>query len=90
MENRCLNCKHFRIWDGDPCCLEKDEFKIVLPSMMCHKHEEETFKPVLQLHKEMWNECKREFFKRYSISDENLKKSYLEMFPEDGEIISEK
>ena len=86
MENCCLNCKHFKIWDEDPCCLHEEEWKIVLPSMICDKHDLETFKPALKLRNEMWAKCKKEFFKeRYSISEE-LKKEYLEMFPEDKEI----
>jgi hypothetical protein len=81
MENCCLNCKHFDIWDGDPCCLEKDEWKIVLPSMICEKYKEEIFKPALKLREEEWESCKKDFFNRYQVN-EDLKKRYLELFPE--------
>ena len=90
MENCCLNCKHFKIWDDDPCCLEKDEWKIVLPSMFCNKHDEETFKPVLHLHREMWEGCKEEFFKRYTIDKKELIDRHLELFPEDNTLIDQK
>lgn len=88
MENYCLNCKHFRIWDGDPCCLYEEEWKIVLPSMTCEKHEIETFKPVLKLHSEMWDACKEEFFKRYKIEKEEFIQKYLQLFSEDKDLIN--
>ena len=87
MESCCMNCKHFKIWDNDPCCLHKEEWKIVLPSMICDKHEDETFGPVLKLHAEMWDECKQEFFKSYTI-DQQLVNDYLKMFPGDEELIN--
>ena len=89
MENCCLNCKHFRVWDDDPCCLEQDGWKIVLPSMFCNKHNEETFKPVLQLHREMWEACKEDFFKRYSIDKQELIEKHLKLFPEDDILINQ-
>ena len=82
-----MNCKHFKIWDGDPCCLHKDGWKIVLPTEICENHDEETFKPALKLHSEMWNECKQEFFKMYTI-DQELVDRYLKMFPEDKDLIN--
>lgn len=88
MKNCCLNCKSFKIWDDDPCCLHKDGWKIVLPSMLCENHEEETFKPVLKLHRDMWNECKEEFFKCYYIDKQELIDKYLEMFPDDKDLIN--
>ena len=86
-QNCCLYCKHFKIWDGDPCCLEKDEWKIVLPTMHCEKHELETFGPVLELHQSMWEDCKKQFFKDYTIDTQELIDEYLEMFPDDKELI---
>ena len=84
----CLYCKHFKIWDEDPCCLEKDEWKIVLPSMHCGKHELETFKPVLELHNEMWEACKEQFFKTFTIDKQELIDEYLKMFPDDKDLIN--
>lgn len=88
MENCCLNCKNFKIWDGDPCCLHKDGWKIVLPSEICVNHDEETFKPVLQLRIEYWDKCKKEFFERYKI-DQSLVEKYLLLFPEDKTLINQ-
>lgn len=84
----CMNCTHFKIWDEDPCCLEKDDWKIVLPTMYCKKHEKETFKPVLEMHNEMWDACKKEFFERYTIDKQELIDEYLGMFPDDKELIN--
>ena len=87
MKDCCLNCKYFKIWDDDPCCLEPNEWKIVFPSMVCEKFKEETFKPVLKLHKEMWDECKQKFFKTFTIDSQVLIDDYLKMFPEDKDIV---
>ena len=90
MENICLYCKHFKIWDNDPCCLHKDVWKILLPTETCENHEEETFKPVLRLHAEMWEEVKKEFFKTYIIEDADMVKRYLKHFPDDKDLIQTK
>ena len=87
MKDCCLNCKSFKIWDDDPCCLHKDGWKIVLPSMLCENHKKETFKLLIQLNKETWEDCKQEFFKSYTI-DEQLVKDYLKMFPDDKDLIN--
>ena len=86
-QNCCLYCKHFKIWYDDPCCLEKDEWKIILPSMSCEKFDMETFKPAIQMHIEMWKEHKEQFFKTYPIDKEELIKKHLELFPEDKDLI---
>lgn len=86
-ENCCLNCKHFRIWDEDPCCLEKEEFKIVLPTEICKKHDLETFKPAVRLHESCWQDVKKAFFGRYTITEKNLIDRYLEFYPEDKDLI---
>ena len=57
--------------------------------MVCEKFAKETFKPVLKLHKEMWNECKQEFFKTFTIDSQALIDDYLKMFPEDKDIINQ-
>ena len=90
MENCCLNCKHFTVWDNDPCCLHQDGWKIVLPSMLCENHEEETFELVFQKHKGMWELCKQDFFKRYSIDKQELIEKHLKLFPEDNILIRQK
>jgi len=88
MKDCCLNCKCFEVWDGDPCCLHKDGWKIVLPSMLCENHKYETIEPCLKLHREMWEKCKEEFFKCYSIDKQELIDKYLEMFPDDRDLIN--
>lgn len=88
MRDCCLNCKCFEVWDGDPCCLHKDGWKIVLPSMLCENHKYETIEPRLKLHREMWEKCKEEFFKCYSIEKQELIDKYLEMFPDDRDLIN--
>ena len=86
-QNICLNCKHFRIWDDDPCCLEPNGWKIVLPTETCDKYDTETWGPTLELQKEMWQESKKDFFDRYIISPELLE-NYLKYYPEDKDLIN--
>lgn len=87
MLGKCLTCKHFYIWDGDPCCLEKDEWKIVLPDTEeCTKHEEQDSKHPIDWER-VWNDAKIDFFKRYTIADK-LKEKYLKTHPEDKDIIN--
>ena len=32
---QCKNCDHFRMWEGDPCCLEPEiGLKLILPDTM--------------------------------------------------------
>ena len=76
------------MWDADPCCLEEDEWKIVLPTTICDKHDLETFNPALQLRLEIWNKIKKNFFKVIHVDKQELIDGYLEMFPEDKELIN--
>ena len=87
-DNICLNCKHFTIWDEDPCCLEKDEWKITLPSMSCKKFDMETFKPAIKLRESCWSDCKKSFFDRYTITEEDLVAGYLKYYPGDESLIN--
>ena len=88
MKNCCLTCKFFEIWDDDSCCLHKDGWKLILPSMLCKNYKDETVESRLELHREMWEECKVNFFKRYSIDKQELVDKYLEMFPDDKDLIN--
>ena len=87
-DNICLNCKHFTIWDEDPCCLEKDEWKIILPTETCEKHDRETFKAAIKLHEGCWEDNKKAFFNRYTITDKNLIARYLKYYPGDADLIN--
>ena len=84
----CLYCKHFKIWDDDPCCLHKDGWKLVLPTYTCENYDLETFAPAIELNKESWEEVKKQFFNTYNIEYQYLIDGYLEMFPEDKDLIN--
>ena len=87
MNERCLHCKHFYIWDGDPCCMEPTRWKIILPDAIdCKKHESENSEHAIDWVK-AWNKAKISFFERYNVSEE-LKEQYLIYHPEDKDIIN--
>lgn len=87
MKDCCLNCKHFTVWNGDPCCLHTDGWKILLPTEWCNNHTKETFEPILKLRAEMWEDAKKEFFDTYIIENKDMLERYLEQYPEDRSMI---
>lgn len=88
METKCLECKHFGMWDGDPVCFHEKVFQITLPDSTedCDKHEREENDRKIELHKEEWEHNAPYFFDRYFI-DKALSETYLKYHPEHEEMI---
>jgi len=89
METKCLECKHFGMWDGDPVCFYPTVVQIELPDSVedCDKHEREEMEKKIELHKEEWKHYAPEFFKRYFI-DKSKAETYLKYHPEHEGMIS--
>lgn len=88
METRCLECKFFDVWDGDPVCLHPTVWQVTLPDAIedCKKHEPEPFEGNVTSNKEEWEAAAPDFFKRYYI-DKSLAEAYLKHHPEHADII---
>lgn len=84
---QCKECEHFRMWEGDPCCLEPQEgWKIVLPDTMtvCDRFVEANKNFVDW--GQVWDVEKKDFFKRHKLRSELFNK-YIKEHPEYIELI---
>lgn len=88
MDTKCLECKYFGMWDGDPVCFHPEVVKIILPDgeVDCNKYDHEEMEKKIKLHKEEWNHYAPGFFDRYFI-DKILADKYLKYHPEHKELI---
>ena len=52
--NSCIQCKHFHIIGDEAGCTRDDDWLPICPLSYCSLFDEETFKPVLKMRKEIW------------------------------------
>jgi len=77
----CMDCEHFSMWDGDPCCCWK--FKFVLPDMLhrCKDFKTDNNRFHHDTNIDFWKQGMRDFFDRVSIKDP-LYSQYIKSYPE--------
>lgn len=88
---QCLNCQHFRMWEGDPCCLEPDKgWKVILPDMTRDCELYEVINEPSVYGEDIWKKCweneREEFFETVRLTDP-IYSQYIEEHPEYKELI---